>query len=541
MAHALPNLPVANWRLALGTLLVWLSISLPASAQWSWKLPNSSFQELNVYERQQYAKAEKLFADRKYAEAVAEFEKFATQFPESTVLSAAVFMKAYSLKEDLRRGQAIKIFQQVVDYFPDDQNCAGASLYLIGQCYLANADTKEGLKAMQTMVAHKDYRTHPLAANALSELAENYRKSNELPKAHQFWRQMYTDFYATNRQQADVARDNSVRYYLFDKRFEKIEELVAIHNFKDPRTNAGYYNYIYDRANEVIGGWFPKGKEKEQDELARYFYTYFTHARPLYEEKAKWDYLRRTLEFSLRFFGGEEKLWRPIVEEMLTIANSDDAIRYLMNTLLGNGKFDVALAMTDKIKNKDAFYPWLFDRLLQLGRYDHAEYILDRISDTALRRWKEYELAARRVQWKKCVEILTGIMAGDQARSRQAMKTLADIYRDRTRQYDEALKFYAMIDEPPGTAFAIAYTYQLKGDSKRSAETYTEVENFFPDQAAEAAWRRGEMYRGFKMQEQAVAEYRRILKVYPKSGQSSRAHQRLEDYGIATGGGVIEK
>ena len=39
----------------------------------------------------------------------------------------------------------------------------------------------------------------------------------------------------------------------------------------------------------------------------------------------------------------------------------------------------------------------------------------------------------------------------------------------------------------------------------------------------------------------AVAQARRILKVYPNSQASSNAHQLLERYGVDTGGGVTEE
>ena len=38
----------------------------------------------------------------------------------------------------------------------------------------------------------------------------------------------------------------------------------------------------------------------------------------------------------------------------------------------------------------------------------------------------------------------------------------------------------------------------------------------------------------------AVKEGRYIMKKYPKSIQSSYAHQLLEKYGIETGGGVVD-
>mgnify|MGYP003920437325 CR=1 FL=1 len=67
-----------------------------------------------------------------------------------------------------------------------------------------------------------------------------------------------------------------------------------------------------------------------------------------------------------------------------------------------------------------------------------------------------------------------------------------------------------------------------------------EIEAVFPKQGPAAAWKRVEYYEKKKLQEKAVAGARRILKIYPKSKQSSQAHQFLEKHGVATGGGLDE-
>jgi hypothetical protein len=69
----------------------------------------------------------------------------------------------------------------------------------------------------------------------------------------------------------------------------------------------------------------------------------------------------------------------------------------------------------------------------------------------------------------------------------------------------------------------------------------TEIENSFPDNAARAAWHKAAWLDAAGEQVQAVAAGKRVLKLYPKSPESSSAHQLLEKYGIATGGGLTEE
>jgi TolA-binding protein len=64
------------------------------------------------------------------------------------------------------------------------------------------------------------------------------------------------------------------------------------------------------------------------------------------------------------------------------------------------------------------------------------------------------------------------------------------------------------------------------------------VENFFKDQAPAAALAVAQLYRDAGIQEKYVRSLRGVLKRYPKSDESSQAHQRLEAMGLPIGGGV---
>lgn len=529
--------------LILGLLLVAAAGQARRPPAWSWKLPNADFQEMNVFERDQYQRAEQLFEKKQFKLAGTEFDKFSLQFADSPAVSPAVFMKAYCMQNDLKRSAAIKVFQQVIDYWPDDAYFAGAAMYQIGSCYLANGDLRAGLKEMQKMVMHKEYRHHPLAAQALKWLADNARKNDDMSKALGYWRQTYEDFYESNRQQADWSRDESARYYIKTSKFSKIEDLVKLHNWKEPKTTYPYYTWLWDRAyHEVFASWYQANEAEQKKKDAEAFYKYWLKGRLAFLEKdRKWDFLSRSLNFALRYRRAEKKVWEPLAEELVGIATSDARIKDVINILMANAQFDAALPLTAKVKDAKSFHPWFFDRLLYYRRYDHAEHVLPRIVDTSLRAWKSYELSYRREKWKACEEILKEVLANDKDRSRSASYALARIYKDRTRKYDEAIKLYSMINEPPGTAFEIAECYRRKKDYKTAHNTYMEIENFFPKSGAEAAWRRAEMYHHARMKDKAIAEYRRLLKVYKDKGQSSRAHERLENYGIDSGGGVLDK
>ena len=76
---------------------------------------------------------------------------------------------------------------------------------------------------------------------------------------------------------------------------------------------------------------------------------------------------------------------------------------------------------------------------------------------------------------------------------------------------------------------------------KEQLKVLTELETSFPDQAARAAQHIAMVFQRQKMDKQAIAKCRSIMKVYKKHDVSSWAHQELEKYGKATGGGLIDE
>lgn len=100
------------------------------------------------------------------------------------------------------------------------------------------------------------------------------------------------------------------------------------------------------------------------------------------------------------------------------------------------------------------------------------------------------------------------------------------------------MKAYREADSPPQTLFWAAECLAALGRLDPAVTQLREVENFFQPQAAEAALRIAYLYRDAGIQEKYVRALRSLLRKYPKSGQSSQAHQRLEEMGLPIGGGI---
>jgi tetratricopeptide (TPR) repeat protein len=105
-------------------------------------------------------------------------------------------------------------------------------------------------------------------------------------------------------------------------------------------------------------------------------------------------------------------------------------------------------------------------------------------------------------------------------------------------KYEEAIQAYQQADSPPQTLFWTAECLAKLGKLEPAVAQLREVENFFKDRAAEAALGVAYLYRDAGIKEKYVRSLRGVLKKYPKSGESSQAHQRLEEMGLPIGGGV---
>ena len=155
--------------------------------------------------------------------AAGEFEKFKIQFPDSSELSYALFMRGYALQQANQRNNAIKVYQEVLDYFGDQVDDAAPALYYMGVARIDNGETLKGLQCMKTLVESKTYQHHPLAAGALRRLADNYWNKKDPAEAVKYWRQTVKDFGQTNDAERDQATANLAAYAIINQDYAGFE------------------------------------------------------------------------------------------------------------------------------------------------------------------------------------------------------------------------------------------------------------------------------------------------------------------------------
>lgn len=505
------------------TLIVAVAVCAQA-ADWRWQLDDKRYKQLTVFERAQVDKASELFRQKNYRTAASEFEKFKIQFEDSSIIAYVLFMRAYSLHQAKDRNAAIKYYNEVLDYFGDEIGEASAALYHLGMAHLDNGDVRQGMEAMQEMADDEDYQKHPLAAGAIRRLGDNYWKNKQPDQAVKYWKQVVRDFMETGASEARAARASALGHYIKSGNYAAVDQwLVDPERRDDPEHRSALADIVYGVAWSGFGGDWEKytqfnRKDKEADMQA--FFDYFARQKDWYmKQKRDWDYYYRTIQFLAQRGGNRDQL-DPLLDEVAK-----------------------HIAAMDTKKARDDRYSWIIDRLREGRQFDRARYCIAKIAEPGLATYKEYEVLGHgQGQWHDAAKKLIDLaQMGDADWQARAEDQLAWVYKDRTQEYDKAIQMYTQINRPPGTLWGIQDCYRRQGKLNESLQTLTEIENMFPEDASRAAWHKASYYREAGNRDRAIAQARRILTMYKESSESSYAHQMLEEFGVETGGGVVDK
>lgn len=488
--------------------------------QWTWELTRDQVKGLNAFERAQYLKAAELFRDENYKAAAAEFEKMKVQFPDSPALPYAIFMQARSQHGADVRNQAVKTYQEVLDYFADDVWVAAPALYFMGVAHFDNGDTAKGLAAMKKLVADGDYAVEPVAAGAFRRLGDAYHGQGEDPKAVEHWKKAAA-FYDVNRDDALAGRNAATEYYLATGNFAGYWAWRPGQEADEASVRSAVL-VAGDRADEAFdpsNDYFRGKNEEVRTKAAAAFHKWYRSRKSAFvTTDEKWEYYAKWLWFMRLRYRDRAEL-ELVASEVLEVLEGEP----------GHREHDERLA-------------WAAARMRETGLYDLAGMLLDRMTNRARAAYEEHHIMAAQDKWAEAADRLRDVEnMGDEDWARRAVNSRAWIYKERLRKYDEAIDLYQQIDNPPSTLWDIQTCHYRAGRNKQAMAVLTEIENMFPAEAARAAWQKTYYLHKAGDKKLAVAGARRILKVYKKDAVASDAHRLLEEYGVATGGGVFHE
>jgi TolA-binding protein len=297
------------------------------TAQGEIYLPVDEYKLLDRFEAHALDRADKVYSEKKYKQAKAEYETFMQEYPRSRVVPYVLLRIARSVQLDDKRGVAARQFQEVLDYFPNMVRYAAPALYFQGWCHWDSGEEDKAIKAWAAMARHPEYRKHEMAASAINMLADNLVKNGKLEDAARYYWQVAVDCRTTNRGAAEYARDKAMEYYFraapSEEQLRKF--LRESYTFATPRTSdeevlasAEYWEYL--RRNVKAYGAF----SEEEKALKQRFHGYWakTLDRPIFLGND--DYQIDLINFR-RNSDGDSAAWIKRMDELfLRNQNKDD-------------------------------------------------------------------------------------------------------------------------------------------------------------------------------------------------------------------------
>ena len=107
-------------------------------------------------------------------------------------------------------------------------------------------------------------------------------------------------------------------------------------------------------------------------------------------------------------------------------------------------------------------------------------------------------------------------------------------------RFEEAIKSYNAANEQPSSTWGVTDCLVALKQYGKAVQVVQQLESVGGNPASQAGLKIADIYRISGDKGKEVTQLRLVLKRYPKSGQSSEAHNRLESYGVALVGGEAE-
>jgi len=563
----------------LFVVLFFIFFTLMAKAQRAGEeiqYPSTAFAKLDTFESLNLQDADKLYAKGDFTGAYAAYKAYSFEFAKSPALPYVLLRMGRCLHLLGKRHAAVTAYQDVVDYFPDDVIYAAAALYYIGECHGQNGDADKQTAVWARMVKDDDYVSQPNSGTALAFLGKKMEAPKKFEEAMDYhWRTAVT-FATSNERAAGDARNAVIQHYAV--RRPNHEKLKAFY------TETSAYGNRYrkgDKPEEAADYWqvaLDRALRANDQAACRYW------AGLIGNRFEKDDGLRLLLSNVQRVCEKDEKAWVQRLEGQFQQhpVSLDRVLQWL--GYYPGGMSERRSAFFKKHIQPLAAGMKTGDKMNLMGRlrhplqmHDEAKAVMrsirtDGMSDDEIRRFAflvaEYE---GEDGFLRLIQKASDAMFATKCRYdyywngggrgiRDAAKALAEIpalKKDpkyagqdlvwsegellaRLGLHEEAIKAYQAANRQPDSTWAVTDCLVAM---KRYAEAIKNVqglESVGGGVAAQAALKVADILKLADDKGKEVDQLRIILRRYPKSRESSIAHERLEGYGVKLVGGVAE-
>lgn len=542
--------------------------------------PSKEYSKLDTFESLNLEDADKLYGKGDFNGAFAAYKAYSFEFAKSPALPYVLLRMGRCLHRLEKRNAAIQAYQDVVDYFPDDVRYAAAALYYIGECHGQNGDEDKKTAVWARMVKDDDYVAQPNSGTALTYLAQAMQKLEKFEEAVEYnWRTAVA-FAQSNERAAADARNAVIYHYVVRRpNHEKLKEFYTACGGFDgrgqkvdkPEEDVRYWYTVLGAAlrgggtaeehEKACSYWSAKAGDRfvENDDLRRLMFdVLLVHEK----DRSKWvarmekqfaqkpadmqrvlqwcDYFRNfdrgNVKMRSEFFAKNSKAFvagmkldekMGLMERLRQLEMNDDA-QALMRSVSTQGMSDEEIR---KYANFAANY---------LGEEDVLR-ILARIKDAtfATKCRFDYYLARshrNRPYQEKALAEIPALKKEPKYAGADLVWTEAGLLRELGR-FEEAIKAYNAANRQPDSTWAVTDCLIALKQYPQAIQNVQGLESVGGGVAAQACLKVADIYRISGDKGKEVDQLRLVLRRYPKSGQSSEAHQRLEGYGVKVIGG----
>lgn len=536
--------------------------------------PGKAFAKLDTFESLNLQDADKLFAQKDYTGAFAAYKAYSFEFARSPALPYVLLRMGRCLHHLGKRNAAIKAYQDVVDYFPDDIRYAAAALFYIGQCHGQNGDEDKQTAVWARMVKDDDYVTQPNSGTALAFLGKKMAEMKKFEEAIDYhWRTAVT-FHQSNPNAARDAREAVIEHYVLrNPSHEKLTQFYKETNAygdghgnpDDPENDWRYWRQLQWRCvrhkdEDACRYWVSKlaGRMQDNDEIqVRLFEmqkiyekdnkAWLERIEKQYKSKpASLDRVMQWLEHFPRDMEPQRAAFFKKYGGKVASGLKFGEIMSLMDRLRRLGMHDEAQAAMRAVKVNNLESDQIKRYADFVANYEEEETvirILNRIKDPleqAKAKYDYYWSGGRNIRdAEKALEMVQVLKKSPKHVGQNLSWSEAELLRKLGR-YEEAIKAYRAANRQPDSTFEVTECLIAMKQYGEAIKNVQGLESVGGAVASRAAFKVADIYRITGDKGKEVDQLRLILRRYPKSGESSKAHERLEGYGVKLVGGVAE-
>ncbi|MBT3199971.1 MAG: tetratricopeptide repeat protein [Phycisphaerales bacterium] len=540
--------------------------------------PGEDFAKLDTFESVAVEDADKLFIKRDYRGAYAAYKAYTFEFAKGKALPYVLLRMGRCLHLLGKRNTAVKAYQDVVAYFPDDVRYAAAALYYIGECHAQNGNEAKSLAAWARLVKDKDYVSQPRSGSALASLATAMEKRGKFEEATSYRWRTAVAFRKSNQRASEAARNSVVYHYVArapnqKKLLQFCNEVGGFgwrHVIAKPEDSPTYWSHVLGVVLQA------RLESEKKTEIARYWSEQlgarFTDNDPLRvawfnvlliheKDSVKWaermekqfklqpvtikrvqawlGYYSRAAKARSAFFA---KYGQPLVAGL---KNAEKMA--LMNLLRHPHRMDTeAVAVLRTVRTDGMDDGAVRELAMFAAMYETEETVLryiGKIKDrtfAARVRFDYYYARSHRngpFQEKALAEI--PVLRKSPKHAQDIVWSHATLMQWQGK-LPEAIKLYQAANRQPQSTWAVIDCLVTLKQYDKAIKLTRELESLGAAVASAACLKAADIYRSSGNKGKEVQQLQLVLRRYPKSSESSKAHGRLETYGVKLIGGESE-